>query len=198
MTLLMVFNSDLAAEIKVVALAGSLRADSVNKKLIREAAAIAQELGATVTLVDLKDYPLPLYDGDLEESQGMPEKGKQLRALLKDAQVIIISSPEYNASIPGNLKNFIDWMSRKEDKGPSRDAFKDKKVLIISASPSGMGGSRALAHLRSIIDDIGGKGTVLPQQLSIPDAYNAFDAEGHLKNPQQKNELRSVVQSAVQ
>lgn len=198
LTVLMAFSPNLSAEIKVVALAGSLRTDSVNKKLIREAAAIAKELGANVTLIDLKDYPLPLYDADIEESPGMPENGKQLRKLLKETQVIMISSPEYNASVPGNLKNFIDWMSRKEDKGPSRDAFKGKKVLLMSASPSSLGGTRALADLRPIIDDIGGNGTVLPIQLSIPDAYNAFDAEGHLKNPQQKDQLRRLVQSAVQ
>lgn len=196
--MLIMANPSFSAETKVLAFAGSLRTDSANKKLIREAAAIAKELGATVTVIDLKEYPIPLYDGDIEEKDGMPEKAKQLRRMMLDAQVIMISSAEYNSSLPGVLKNVIDWMSRKEEKGPSRDAFKGKKFIIMSASPGKLGGSRALAHLRGIIDEIGGPGTVLPQQLSLSDSYNAFDGEGHLKDPKLKSDLRRLVQSAIQ
>ena len=195
---LIMTNSSLSAETTVLAFAGSLREDSSNKKLIREAAAIAKELGATVTVIDLKDYPIPLYDGDIEEKDGMPEKAKQLRRLMLDSKVIIISTAEYNSSLPGVLKNVIDWMSRKEEKGPSRVAFKGKKFVIMSASPSGLGGSRALAHLRGIIDEIGGEGTALPLQISVSDSYNAFDTQGHLKDPKIKNDLRRLVQSAIQ
>src|SRR5262249_15669699 len=98
----------------------------------------------------------------------------------------------------GVLKNVIDWASRKEEKGPSRDAFKGKKFALMSASPSKLGGSRSLAHLRGIVDEIGGPGTALPLQLSIPDAYNAFDEAWHLKDAEQKEALRLLVQSAVQ
>lgn len=198
LTLLMSLNSDLSAETKILAFAGSLRNDSVNKKLIREAVQMAKEMGANITLIDLKDYPMPLYDGDIEQKEGMPEKAKELRRLMVQSQIILIASPEYNASVPGVLKNVIDWASRNEEKGPSREAFKGKKFVMMSASPGNLGGTRALAHLRQIIDNLGGAATAIPQQFSISDAYNAFDAEGHLKNPEQKKELRLLVQTAIQ
>jgi chromate reductase len=200
--LLMSINPDLHAEtkppeLKVLAFAGSLRTDSVNKKLIREAAAIAKELGGNVTLVDLKDYPIPLYDGDIESGPGMPEKAKNLRRMMIEAQVVMISTPEYNSSLPAVLKNVIDWASRNEEGKPSRDAFKgNRKFVIMAASPGKLGGTRALKHLRGIIEELGG--VVDPQQFSIADAYNAFDESGHLKDPEKKNELRRFLQSAIQ
>lgn len=196
--LLMFLNGELSAEPKkVLAFAGSLRKDSVNKKLIREAVQIGKEMGANITLVDLKDYPIPLYDGDIEQNEGMPQKAKELRRLMVQSQIIFIASPEYNASVPGVLKNLIDWSSRNEEGKPSREAFKGKRFVIMGASPGVLGGTRSLAHLRQILDNLGGEGTVFTQQFSIPDAYNAFDNEGHLKSSEQKNELRLLIQTAL-
>lgn len=195
--LLMTFNPGNSSETKIVAFAGSLRNDSVNKKLIREAVALAKELGANVTLIDLKDYPIPFYDGDIEQGEGMPAKAKELRRMLVEAKIVMIATPEYNSSLPAVLKNVIDWSSRSEDGKPSREAFKgDRKFVIMAASPGQLGGTRALADLRKIIENIGG--TVAPQQFSIPDAYNAFDDAGHLKDPAKKNDLRLFVQAAIQ
>lgn len=187
--------ASLGAEVKVLAFAGSTRDDSVNKKLVIEAAGLAKELGAEVTVIDLKDFPIPFYDGDLEAREGMPAKAKQLREMMIQSQVIMIASPEYNGSVPGVLKNAIDWASRSEKGGSSRDAFKGKKFVIMSASPGSGGGARGLVHLRTILQNMGG--TPLTQQIAVPDAYNAFDAQGHLKDPKLRAELQQALEAAI-
>lgn len=191
----LVLSTTLHAEIKVLAFAGSTRKDSTNKKLIAEAARLAKQEGASVTLVDLKDYPIPFYDADLEAKDGMPPKAKHLRQLMIQSDVIMIASPEYNGSLSAVLKNAIDWISRDEEGKPSRTAFKDKKFVLMSASPGAGGGSRGLAHLRSIIENVGG--VVIPQTVVIPDAYKAFDVDGHLQDPKLKSELLQLVQKAT-
>lgn len=193
--LLVAMTMQLKAEMKVLAFAGSTREDSANKKLIKEAANIAREEGAIVTLISLNDYPMPFYNADLEAKEKMPTKAKEFRQLLIQNQVILIASPEYNSSLSGVLKNAIDWASRSEQGGSSRDAFKGKKFILMSASPGSTGGSRGLMHLRSIIENIGG--TVVVQQIVVPDAYNAFDEQGHLKNPNLKKELQQLIQEAL-
>lgn len=188
-------TTTLSAEVNVLAFAGSTREDSVNKKLVKEAATAAHQVGAKVTFINLKDYPMPFYDEDLETRDGMPTKAKQFRQLMLQSDVILIASPEYNGSISGVLKNAIDWASRNEDGGGSREAFKGKKFVIMSASPGASGGARGLVHLRGIIEHIGG--TVIPQQVVIPDAYNAFDAQGHLKNNDQRKDIQQLVQAVL-
>src|SRR6185295_2879266 len=101
---------------KILAFAGSMRKDSFNKKLIRVAAEGARSAGAEVTLIDLKDFPLPVYDGDLEAAEGLPAGAKKLKELFLQNQGLLIASPEYNSSIPGTLKNAIDWVSRPATK----------------------------------------------------------------------------------
>jgi NAD(P)H-dependent FMN reductase len=186
----------LSAEMKVLAFSGSTRADSYNKKLVREAADIAKQMGAKVTVIDLKDYVMPLYDGDLEAKSGMPANAKKLRKLMIGNDAIIISSPNYNGSISGTLKNVIDWMSRSEDGKPSRDAFKGKRFAIMSASPGSTGGARNLAHLDEIIGRIGGE--VMPLQLSVPAAHNAFNAKGVLEDPALKQALKDEIAELLQ
>lgn len=188
-------SAALSAETKVLAFAGSTREDSVNKKLISEAAQIARQMQANVTVVDLKDYPTPFYDEDLEAREGMPIKAKQFRQLMIQSDVIMIASPEYNASLSAVLKNAIDWASRNEDGEGSREAFKGKTFVIMSASPGAGGGARGLIHLRAIIENIGGK--VLPQQVAVADAYNAFDEQGHLKDENIKKEIAQLVRAAI-
>lgn len=184
-----------AGEIKVLAIAGSTREDSLNKKLVTDAAEIARETGASVTIVDLKDFPMPLYDADLEAKEGMPETAKQLRKLMMQSQVILIASPEYNSSLSAVLKNAIDWASRNEKGQGSRDAFKGKKFAIMSVSPGPTGGARGLVHLRTIIEAIGG--TVLSDQIAVPNGANAFDDKGLLKNQQQQKDLQQLVKRAL-
>jgi chromate reductase, NAD(P)H dehydrogenase (quinone) len=189
------FSTTLSAQTKVLAFAGSSRSDSVNKKLVIEAAKIACEKGADVKYIDLKDWPIPLYDGDLEAKSGMPENAKSIRRMMIASDVILIASPEYNGSVSALLKNVLDWASRSEEKGSSRDAFKGKTFVIMSASPGAGGGSRGLVHLRTIIENIGG--TVIPQQVVIPGAYQAFDEQGKLKEQKLQTEVQSLIENGL-
>jgi chromate reductase len=116
------------AETKVLAFSGSSRAISINKMLLAEASSLARQMGASVTVIDLKEYPMALYEGDLEVAKGMPSHAKKLRQLMIQSQVILIASPEHNGSIPALLKNALDWASRSEEGGPAREAFKGKNL----------------------------------------------------------------------
>lgn len=178
-------------ETNVVAIAGSTRNDSMNKKLLNEAVEIAREMGANVTVVDLKDYPMPFYDGDLEQAEGMPANAQKLRQLLMNSQAILIASPEYNSSVSAVLKNAIDWASRTETGGGSREAFEGKKVALMSASPGRKGGARGLVHLKTILEDV--HAVVLSKQVSVPEAYQAFNEEGAL-NPTYRQELKKEIE----
>jgi len=188
MTLL---SATLFAETNVLVFAGSTREDSYNKKLAREAADLAGKKGAKVTVIDLKDYPMPFYDADLEISDGMPENAKRLRDLMIESDVILIASPEYNASIPAILKNSLDWVSRSEDGTSSRAAFKGKKFGIMSASPGKGGGARGLAHLRAVIEDVGGE--VIQKEVSVPRAYEAFNEKGTLEDSTLSQALKEEI-----
>ncbi len=185
----------LAAEEKILAFAGSTRANSYNKKLVQEAAEIARKTGAKVTVIDLKDYPIPFYDEDLEAKQGMPPNAKRLRDLMMKSTAMIISTPEYNGSLPAVLKNALDWTSRGEDGRPSRAAFQGKKVAIMSASPGRGGGSRALMHLRGIVEDIGGE--VIQQQISVANAHTVFNEKGLVENSVLKKQIKTEVQQLL-
>lgn len=181
----------LSAEMKVLAFAGSTRAESYNKKLVNEAAEMARQMGATVTVIDLKDYSMPFYDADAETQQGMPKNAKRFRELMVSNDAIIIASPEYNSSIPAVLKNALDWASRSEEGGSSREAFKGKKFAIMSASPGKGGGGRALVHLRSVIEDVGG--TVVSKQVTIPNAHQYFSEKKREENPLLKEEIQQLL-----
>ena len=167
---------------KILAIAGSLRQGSYNKKLLKVAAAGAIKAGADVAFVDLRNYPLPLYDGDLEEAEGIPAKGRELKKLFIESDGLLIASPEYNSSIPGGLKNAIDWVSRPEKTDPVYlAAFRGKAVALMSASPSPLGGLRGLVHLRALLGNV--FSLVLPDQVTVSQAQDAFNEEGVLKDP---------------
>lgn len=180
----------LFSETKVLVFAGSTRAESYNRQLAQEAVQVARGMGAKVTMIDLKDYPMPFYDADLEAKEGMPKNAKRLRALMVESDAILIASPEYNASIPAVLKNALDWASRDEAGGSSRSAFKGKKFGIMSASPGKLGGSRGLVHLRAVIQDVGGE--VVEKQVSVPSAYQVAMGNGALKKELQE-EIKEVL-----
>ena len=141
---------------RILAFAGSLRTDSYNKKLVKLAAAGARESGAEVTYLDLRDIPLPLYDGDLLDREGLPENARKLKELMKAHQGFLIASPEYNTSVPGVLKNAIDWASRAAEGEELMACFKDKIAAIMSTSPGSLGGLRGLIHLRAILGKFAG------------------------------------------
>jgi chromate reductase, NAD(P)H dehydrogenase (quinone) len=169
---------------RILAFAGSTRRESFNKKLVSIAVKGARDAGAEVTLIDLKDFPLPLFDQDLEAEQGMPESGKKLKKLFIDHDGLLISSPEYNSSITAVLKNAIDWVSRPAPGEPSLVAFRSKVATLMSASPGALGGLRALVHVRSILGNIGV--VVLPEQIAVPKAHEAFNPDGSLKDAQKQ------------
>ncbi|MEI6084896.1 MAG: NAD(P)H-dependent oxidoreductase [Verrucomicrobiota bacterium] len=164
---------------KILAFAGSTRTDSFNKKLVRVAAAGAKNAGADVTVIDLRDYPLALYEGDNEAREGVPPNAKKLKQLFLAHAGLLIASPEYNSGLSGVLKNVIDWVSRPETATEKPLAcFAGKVAAIMSASPGGLGGIRGLVQLRSILGNI--KVLVLPDQIAVPEAHAAFNADGTL------------------
>ena len=181
---------------RILVFAGSTRSDSANKKLAGLAASKAEAAGGKVTLIDLRDFPMPLYDGDLEAAGGIPAQGLRLKGLFKEHEGLIVASPEYNSSITAVLKNAIDWVSRSEPGEPSLAAFKGKVALIMSASPGSLGGLRGLVHLRSILGNIGV--LVLPEQLAISQAYGAFAADGSLKDSRQAELLDAMTRRLVE
>ncbi|HVY07820.1 MAG TPA: NAD(P)H-dependent oxidoreductase [Burkholderiales bacterium] len=175
---------------KILAFAGSLRTASFNKKLVRIAAEGARAAGAEVTELDLRDIPMPLYDGDIERDQGLPPNAKLFKRLLIEHQGMLISSPEYNTSITAVLKNAIDWASRAEPGETSYVAFKGKVGGLMSASPGYYGGVRSVAVVRALLSHLGT--IVVPQQVSIPRANDAFDAEGNLRDAGLQETARAI------
>jgi chromate reductase, NAD(P)H dehydrogenase (quinone) len=175
---------------RILAFAGSTRSESYNKKLVQIAAHGARDAGADVTVVDLKDLPMPLYDGDLEESDGQPANAKKLKELMVSHDGFLISSPEYNSSISGVLKNAIDWVSRPVPNETPLIAFKGKAAVLMSASPGALGGLRGLVHVRSILGNIGV--IVLPQQIAVSKAADAFEQDGTLKDAKRQADIAGL------
>lgn len=175
---------------RILAFAGSTRTDSFNKKLIKVAAAGATAAGAEVTLIDLRDFPMPLYDGDLEAKEGLPENTKKLKALFLANQGLLISSPEYNSSVTGVLKNALDWVSRSAPGEAALACYAGKVAGLVSASTGALGGLRGLVHLRSILGNI--KVLVVSEQVAVSKAQDAFNADGTLKEEKQRAQVEGV------
>ncbi|NER35703.1 MAG: NAD(P)H-dependent oxidoreductase [Oscillatoria sp. SIO1A7] len=176
---------------KILAFAGSAREASWNKQLVKIAAAGAKAAGAEVTYIDLRDFPMPIFDEDLE-AKGLPENVLKIKALMKEHQGLLIACPEYNSSISPLLKNTIDWVSRPDPETSSAIAtyYKDKVAAIMSTSPGALGGLRGLVHVRSILGNIGV--IVLPDQKAIPKAFEAFDSDGQLKDTKQQQAIEAL------
>ena len=182
---------------KIAAFAGSLRAGSFNKKLLTLAADAARAAGAEVTIIDLRELALPLFDEDLEAASGLPEGAKKLKALLRASDGFLIASPEYNSSVTGALKNAIDWASRSEADGePPLAAYRGKAAALFSASPGALGGLRGLVTLRSILGNIGV--IVAPDQVCIGAAHEAFDDAGQLKDARKAKQVAALAQGLVE
>lgn len=178
---------------KLLFFAGSAREGSHNKKLARLAAQIAEANGIAATFADLGDYPMPLYDRELEIGNGVPDNARKLRALMEVHGGILVAAPEYNASITPLLKNTLDWISRVRLEGePPLHVFKTRVFAIVSASPGRFGGVRGLLTLRQVLS-VGLQALVLPDQLSVPHAADAFDEKGHLKDKAQQELLKGIV-----
>ena len=175
---------------KILAFAGSTRTDSFNKKLVKVAAAGAKEAGADVTIIDLRDFPMPLFDEDLETKEGLPSSTRKLKELMLSHHGFLISSPEYNSSISGVLKNTIDWTSRKDGGKPIQSCYEEKVAGIMSASPGRLGGLRGLVHVRAILENMGV--LVIPTQVAISKADEAFNVDGTMKDEKQEQKVRKI------
>ncbi len=174
----------------ILVFAGSARATSVNKRLARQAATTARQMGQEAIFIDLNDFPMPLYDGDLERKQGVPEQAQSLATLIEQHDILLLASPEYNGAFTSLLKNSIDWVSRA-----SRRPLAGKVVGLMSATPGPGGGSRGLALLRRWLENM--RATVPEASFSLPRAGEAFQDDGTLPPPLQA-ELKSFVQGVVQ
>lgn len=153
--------------LRVLVFAASMRADSLNAKLARLAARVASEAGAAVDLAAMREFDVPIYDGDAEHADGIPSGADELRRRLESADAFILASPEYNGSMPGSIKNLIDWTSRFRPQ-----PFDGRHGLLISASPSLAGGNRGLWSLRMPLEHLGGR--IFPDMFSLAMAHKAF------------------------
>ena len=177
-------------QIHVLGISGSLRTDSYNRKVLRIAKRTAEELGAEVSEVDLRELAMPVYDADIQ-AKGFPESVLKFKRAVESADVLLIASPEYNASVSGALKNAIDWASR------GTNSFDGKVAAIFGASPSALGTVRSQLHLRHILADV--NVLVVPKpNVFIHSAQDAFDSSGALKNEGTHTRLKEVVARAIE
>lgn len=175
---------------KILAFAGSAREASFNKRMIRIAVEGAREAGAEVTLLDLRDFPLPLFDQDEEAAYGLPPNARKLKDLFLSHAGLLLASPEYNSSISPLMKNTIDWVSRPIEGQQPLAEYAGKTAVIMSASPGALGGLRGLVHVRAILGNIGV--VVLPSTLSISNASKAYADDGTLVDHKQHEQVRSL------
>ncbi len=171
---------------KLVAIAGALREKSLNKQLLRLAIEILEKDGVEIDLVDLRALGIPFYDGDVEASTGLPASAQELVARISAANGLLIASPEYNFSVPAVLKNAIDWVTRAKPM-----PLRGKTAVLLSASPSLVGGNRALWVLRMSLEVVGVH--VYPDMFSLASAHQGFDDAGALKDEALARFLRSLL-----
>ncbi len=171
---------------KVLVFGAAMSRESVNRKLAALAAAALRAGGAEVDHAQFREFEMPIYDGDLDASAGLPPGAAELRRRLEQADALIIAAPEYNYSIAGPLKNAIDWVSRSRPM-----PWRGKSVYLMSASPSPMGGIRGLWQTRIPLEGCGA--LVFPDMFSLPHADQAFDERGGLRDPALEERLRRDV-----
>lgn len=176
---------------RVLVFAGSARKASLNKQLARLGAAAVSAAGAQAQFIDLDDFALPVYHGDLEAADGVPAKAIELGRLVHAHDGLLIASPENNASVSSLLKNTIDWLSRIRDFAP----LEGKTAALMAASPGAFGGVRGLYHLHAILNTLGVE--VIAQQFLLPRAHQAFGADGQLVDPKQAEQLGKLAQRLV-
>lgn len=184
----------MSSSTRLLFFAGSAREGSLNKRLARLAHDVAEANGIPATFADLGDYPMPIYDGDLEASEGPPANASKLKALMSVHHGVFIACPEYNASITPLLKNSLDWVSRVKDEGGAPPTvYKTRVFALGSASPGALGGFRSLMAVRQTLE-LGLGALVLPDQIAVGMATDAFDENGHLKDKALMGLLKSVVE----
>lgn len=174
-------------KLNVLVFAASLRAGSLNRTLAAMAARVAQQTGANVEHAAMRDFDVPWYDGDVESANGIPKGAEEFRRRLTACDAFIIASPEYNASMPGVIKNLIDWASRFRPQ-----PFDGKHGLLMSASPSMVGGNRGLWSLRMPLEHLGAR--IYPDMFSLAQAHKAL-VEGDIADSALKSRFEKTVQA---
>ena len=164
---------------KILAFAGSARKESWNRKVLNVAVQGARDAGAEVTLANLGDYPMPIYDADWHEANGVPENMVKLRELMMQANGLLIASPEYNASITPLLKNTLDWLSQSVDGASGSAPYANKIGALIGASNGAFGTIRALPHVSYILSNLG---VFMLPVVAVPGVGQTFDAAGNMIN----------------
>jgi len=181
----------MAASPRILAFAGSARHESLNRKLLAVTVAATREAGGEVTLLDLNEFTMPLYHGDLEDEQGMPANATKLVGLITSHDALLIASPEYNSYFTPLLKNTIDWCTRADD-----NPFTGKVAAVVSASPGQYGGVRSATHLRALLLHLGCH--LVPAQCNLPRAHEAFADDGALKDARAFKNVQAVAQQLVE
>ncbi|MCK5942390.1 MAG: NAD(P)H-dependent oxidoreductase [Planctomycetes bacterium] len=179
---------------RILILPGSLRAAAFSKQLARAASMLMSD-GVEATVLDLQDYRMPLYDGDLEQAEGLPAGAVALREQVRAHDAVLFVSPEYNASIPAVLKNAIDWVSRPYAAEPDVKAWAGKVAGLLASSPGALGGLRGLVHLRQILMNVGMQ--VVTEQFALGSAHEAFADDGSLASERARGGVDKVVASVV-
>jgi len=182
--------------LKILVIPGSLRTGSLNARLAATAAHEFAQAGAEVTRISLADFPLPIYDGDLQNKSGVPKNAVNLKRLIGVHHGVLIVTPEYNSSVPPLVKNTIDWVTRVQDAQETRgQVFRERAFAIAAASESRIGGSRSLAALRLILAAC--HATVIPNQLALSFAGEAYDDMDRLKHPADIDSLSALVRQLI-
>src|ERR1700736_4422531 len=182
--------------LKILVVPGSLRTGSHNAKLAAAAAYEFAQAGIDVTRISLGDFPLPLYDGDLQAKSGVPKNAVNLKRMIGTHHGVLIVTPEYNSSVPPLVKNTIDWVTRVQDPQEARgQVFRNRAFAIAAASESRLGGARALAALRLILSAC--HATVIPNQLALSFAGQAYDDMDRLKHPADIEALNALVRQLI-
>jgi NAD(P)H-dependent FMN reductase len=185
------------AVLKILIIPGSLRSGSHNAKLAMVAAYEFAQAGVDVTRISLGDFPLPIYDGDLQAKSGVPKNAVNLKRMMASHHGVLIVTPEYNSSIPSLVKNTIDWISRVQDPHESRgQVFREKPFAVAAASEGRLGGTRALAALRLILSAC--HATVVPSQLALSFADQAYDDMDRLKNQADIEAMKALVMQLIE
>jgi chromate reductase, NAD(P)H dehydrogenase (quinone) len=181
---------------KILVLAGSARLDSIHRKLARQTVEALRDAGVEATLADLRDFPMPIYDGDLEAGEGLPPGARALKELARRHDGFAIASPEYNGSFPALLKNALDWISRPEPGDRPLEVFRGKVAAILSASPGPGGGRRGLRQLRQLLEMM--SVSVVPRELAIARSGGALDEGGRLVRTEDLAGLQELAAALAQ
>src|ERR1700733_11527805 len=182
--------------LKILVIPGSLRTGSLNARLAAAASHELAQQGAEVTRISLDDFPLPIYDGDLQSKSGVPKHAINLKRMMSAHHGVLIVTPEYNSSVPPLVKNTIDWVSRVQDTHETRyQVFRGRPFAIAAASESRLGGTRCLAALRLILSAC--QATVIPNQLALSFADAAYDDMDRLKHPADIEAMGALVKQLI-